>query len=135
MSDLVQFIRDILDMEERTARMAAGKSPRWYAGSASDEPRNSDRACVANGGDEAITGDTDASYADHIVWHDPARVLDRIANDRAVLDAYAEVADLDTGESEPEFAYGRAAGLGIAVRRMAALYSNHRDYRTEWEAS
>jgi hypothetical protein len=63
---LVKFLRDRLDWEERVAQWAEGQSPRWFAGSAYDEPNNPNRGNVANGKDEQITGDTDASYVDHI---------------------------------------------------------------------
>jgi uncharacterized protein DUF6221 len=56
----------------------------------------------------------------------------RIAAERAVLDAYVEVAHLDTSNPEREFADGRAVGLGIAVRHLASRYSHDRNYQPEW---
>ncbi|MEU0370627.1 DUF6221 family protein [Streptomyces sp. NPDC006283] len=132
MNALVQFVRERLDYDEQLARWAEGQSPAWYASSASDEPNNPDRACVVNGKDESITGDTDAGYADHIRTHDPERTLLRVAADRSLVEAYADVADLDTDDPEPSFASGRAVGLGIAVRALAALHSGHRDYQSTW---
>jgi hypothetical protein len=37
------------------------------------------------------------------------------------------------GLDEPEYAYGRADGLGEAVRQLAAVWSDHPDYRAEWK--
>ena len=58
--------------------------------------------------------------------------LRQIAAQRAILAAYAEVAHMDVPDLESEFSYGRAVGLGEAVRHLAAVYSNHPDYRQEW---
>lgn len=60
------------------------------------------------------------------------RELREVAAARQLVDAYAEVADMDTEDPEPEFAYGRAVGLGIAVRLLAVSYADHPDYREEW---
>ncbi|WP_282698032.1 DUF6221 family protein [Streptomyces sp. CC208A] len=51
---------------------------------------------------------------------------------RSVVNAYAEVAYMDTGDPEPEFAYGRAVGLGVAVRLLALPYADHPDYDEAW---
>lgn len=132
MNDLVQFLRERLDYEECVARSAESDSAEWYAASADDEPRNSQRAQVISGKDARITGDTDAGYADHVAFYDPARALRRLALMRALLDTYAEVADMDTPATEFEFANGRAIGLGIAVRQLAAEYSHLPDFKPEW---
>ncbi|MBM2614232.1 hypothetical protein JIG36_01510 [Actinoplanes sp. LDG1-06] len=46
---------------------------------------------------------------------------------RAVVDLYADVEALDTpgGCGADAFAAGRAAGLGLAVRTLAAAYHHH----------
>lgn len=51
---------------------------------------------------------------------------------RAIVAAYAEVTYMDTADPEPEYAYGRAGGLGEAVRHLAAAWSDHPDYWQEW---
>lgn len=51
---------------------------------------------------------------------------------RSVVNAYAVVADMDTSDPEPEFAYGRAVGLGQAVRLLAVRYADHPDYNEAW---
>jgi Family of unknown function (DUF6221) len=61
-----------------------------------------------------------------------ARALREVEADRKLLAAYAEVAHMDHDEPEPEYAFGRAEGLGEAVRLRAARFSDHPDYRQEW---
>ncbi|MEV4413798.1 DUF6221 family protein [Catellatospora sp. NPDC049609] len=54
---------------------------------------------------------------------------------RTVVDLYAEVEHLDTPEgagSGDAYAAGRAAGLGQAVRRLAAIYHEDPAFRAEW---
>ena len=51
---------------------------------------------------------------------------------RAILAAYAEVAYMDIADPEPEYAYGRAEGLGEAVRHIAAIWSDHPHYQASW---
>lgn len=131
MDDLVQFLRHYLDLEERRTRCAFGKSPQWYPGSAYDEPNNPERANVANGADEPITGDTLADFADHIAANDPARVLADIDIKRQIIDAYAEAA---ANEGHAEHTDGRANGLGHAVRLLSLPYSHLRDYKPEWRS-
>lgn len=130
--ELVQFLRGQLEFEELRAQWAEGESSEWFAASADDEPRNSQRAQVISGKDARITGDTEAGYADHIASHSPALVLRRIACMRAILDDYAEVADMDIPDTEFEFANGRAVGLGVAVRQMAVEYSHLPGFKAEW---
>ncbi|MFI1161411.1 DUF6221 family protein [Streptomyces sioyaensis] len=68
----------------------------------------------------------------HIARHNPARVLAEVEAKRAIVDRYAEVQEMDREDAEPEFAYGRAVGLGQAVRLLALPYQEHPDYRPEW---
>ncbi|MHC3389355.1 DUF6221 family protein [Streptomyces lavendulocolor] len=51
---------------------------------------------------------------------------------RSVLSAYAAVADMDTANPEPEFAHGRAVGLGGPVRLLALPYAGHSAYDEVW---
>ncbi|MFJ6348685.1 DUF6221 family protein [Streptomyces sp. NPDC092046] len=50
----------------------------------------------------------------------------------AILERYAAVAAMDTADPEPEFAYGRAVGLGEAVRLLALPYADRPDYDEAW---
>ncbi|MBQ1164189.1 hypothetical protein KBZ21_40005, partial [Streptomyces sp. A73] len=64
-----------------------------------------------------------------IARHSPARVLAEVDAKRGLLDRDADVADMDYEDNEPEYAYGRATGLGEAVRLLALPYASHPDYR------
>jgi hypothetical protein len=76
-----------------------------------------------------------ASNLDPVIIHasryDPARVLREVKAKRKILAEYAPVAKND-GEHEPEYAYGWAEGLGMAVRALATVYSDHPDYDSAW---
>jgi Family of unknown function (DUF6221) len=63
----------------------------------------------------------------------PARVLREVAAGRALIAAYEPVARND-GPSEPEYAYGWAEGLGMAVRALASFWSDHPDYDKKWSS-
>jgi hypothetical protein len=52
---------------------------------------------------------------------------------RAILTEYAPVARNDDGSHEPEYAYGWADALGMAVRALAASYRDHPDYDPAWD--
>jgi Family of unknown function (DUF6221) len=122
-ADLVAFVRARLAEEEGLARGAGGRG--WTCGAdGRGEVRDAD-------GGVAFTVQT-GRYDAHIAFQDPARTLLRITADRVVLDEYAEAAALDTDTPVLDFASGRAAGLGFAVRNMAAGHSGHPDYRASW---
>lgn len=132
-ADLVAFVRARLDEDEELARQAAESgAPRWDS---SADPLlryglANRRRLAAQGVEGALDGAVNAHHA----RHDPARVLRRTARDRAVLDTYAEVADMDTDNTEPEYAYGRVVGLGFVVRQMAAERADHPNYKPSWNS-
>lgn len=135
MTDLIAFLDARLDEDERDARYATPgpwhipeNDPLAYC---VDSPDGSGRICRF--GDRVRSDDVRNSL--HIVRHDPARILREVEADRRLLAAYAEVAHMDIPDPEPEFAYGRAVGLGEAVRLRAANWSDHPDYQPEWEVS
>lgn len=138
--DLVAFLRARLDEDEQAAREAAGEveESSWIGSQESGHPWRYQNQGVWGEHDGLCAeaprvADTDRrAIQDHIARHDPDRVLAEVAAKRALVDDYAEVAELDTEDAEPEFAYGRAAGLGIAVRLIAAAYAAHPDYREAW---
>jgi len=115
MSDLVAFLKAQMDEDEAAANAAWGVEWDWrYIAQPFGE-----RPSIA--------------HTVHIARHDPARVLRDVEADRKLLAIYAEVADMDRDDPEPEYAYGRAVGLGEAVRLRAARFSDHPDYRQEWK--
>lgn len=80
-------------------------------------------------GHDGSHNDADGCWGLH---EDPAAALADLDAKAALLDLYETVADMDTEDAEPEFAYGRAAGLGEAVRRLATPFAAHPDYKEKW---
>ena len=79
--------------------------------------------------------DRDGEFDPDPIWCScdyPARVLRDVKAKRKILAEYKPAARFD-GPGEPEYAYGWAEGLGMAVRALAAVYSDHEDYRPEWQ--
>lgn len=131
---LVQFLRDRYDEDERVAQVAT-PGP-WRVDSADFaeaiyDPKNT--AVIGGGrwGGESPVFET-TEDALHIARHDPARVLADVEAGRSLLAEYEAVAEMDIEDAEPEFAYGRAVGLGIAVRLRALPYADHPEFREEW---
>lgn len=122
MDDLVQFLRARLDEDEQAARRA-GDSFRQIGETGVIVATEGDRA-------EECASANWAGVAEHIVRHDPTRVLCEIDARRKLLNKYAEVADNDV--NEVEYAHGYANALGEAVRLTALTYADHPDYREEW---
>lgn len=126
MKDLVQFLRDRLDEDFEAVRVTLGANvmaaiqdgkpvPRWVP-----SPKN-----------DAEVWDTDRQprvkfvwprERDHIIRHDPARVLAEVEAKRRVVNRIANHADL-MGWDEVH---------GDVLRSLAAVYADHPDYRTEW---
>ncbi|MFJ3834459.1 DUF6221 family protein [Streptomyces sp. NPDC090054] len=52
---------------------------------------------------------------------------------RWMLDQYAKVAHQESYDDS--FNAGRATGLGDIVRKFAAVYADHPDYREEWRST
>lgn len=121
---MVRFLRDRYDYEEALIGWAEGASPEWYAASADDEPRNSQRAQVISGKDARITGDTDASYADHISYYDPSRMRLELDARRRAVDACEKF--LHESEDGPD------SCAASVLAALALPYSGHGDYRKEW---
>lgn len=137
MDDLVQFLRERLDEDERTARAVlwpgSGNRSAW------DLPAS---ATVEVGTDEFYAGDR--TVAQHIVRHDPARVLADIEVKRYYLELYADAVEREAARKGPGYHDGRdpeqvdsedaaAAMLEGFARRFAAVYHDHPDYRPEWK--
>lgn len=138
MDDLVQWLRAQLDEDERIARAAAQDTgPDWYYNDGFVFSRRGALPQELVERSEFIAAFPlqdflEQGRGEHVAHHDPARALREIEADRALLAAYEAVADLDTEDPEPEFAYGRAAGLGEAARYRALRYADRPGYREEW---
>lgn len=141
MDDLAAFVSARLDEDEAAANSAVHKAfshwyvEPWHDGSTLKDGRT-EHADVQGKTGYQVTGNgaLTSPSATHIARHDPARVLREIAAKRAILATYTAVAYMDIADLEPEFAYGRAVGLGEAVRHLATIWSDHPDYQARWTA-
>jgi hypothetical protein len=80
--------------------------------------------------------EVETAVGGHIIRHDPARVLRRVAADRAILDALAIVIDGERHvfvcDGACECGPGRDRSACRIVRLLALSYSHLPGYRTEW---
>lgn len=127
---ITEFLNARLDEDERAARFAFADhndaGPEWA------EVR-SGAVSVGDHEDELIT--FDAGISRHIVRQDPARALREITAKRAIFALHEPNGDYCSTclESESDLygaEYEEAPCLN--VRHLAAVYSDHPDYRQEW---
>lgn len=123
MSDsLVAFLNARLAEDEAAAKAASeefGVSGRWY------------RLEDAGKADLGIHG---AQWA-HIARHDPARVLREVTAKRDILKRYWRFSEGRNGHGglvDRLTAPPIAAAMRPAMLDLAAVYSDHPDYRQEW---
>jgi hypothetical protein len=128
MDDLTAFITARLDEDEAIAKAAANRH--WLT----DD--NIITLHPEHDGDGFMSWPTRAD-AQHAANHDPARVLREVAAKRAVLAWYADALDasklfkekLGTGT---HMATAAESYLNV-MRGYAAVWSDHPDYKQEWE--
>lgn len=117
MDDLIAFVNARLDEDEAIAR-ATIEPRRWHRdsdGNVQDEDaRGGGNAYIACGPYGRGLADADA---EHIIRHDPARVLREVAAKRALVHRHAAERheDCDT------------------LRTLATVWSDHPDYRAGWK--
>lgn len=131
---LTDFLNARLDEDRAVAREAAGLTECWVA----EEPAI---GIVLVDGEPLIEGHITGLTA-HIARHDPARVLREVEAKRAVIaTAFLYEATID-GEwgcvhNADEIAAGRCPDIRpdkvYILRLLAAIYSDHPDYRDEWK--
>ncbi|MFC8273730.1 DUF6221 family protein [Streptomyces sp. NPDC057271] len=114
MDDLAQFLRARLDEDEQTARRA-GDSFRQIGKTGVIVSTEGDRA------EECATANW-AGIAEHIVRHDPARVLAEVDAKRQLIDWVLRW---------PMRPHAPSSVDGI-LERLALPYADHADYRDEW---
>lgn len=143
-TDLIVFLLAQLALDEAAAKAAQLRFPGpWDRAVAPDSPLPS-AVSLYDSLDESF-GVIRGSYAaDHIARHDPARVLREVAAKRAIL--------AEHGPSRRDASRCRVCtaithtGMGHADARrfrapcptllfLAAVYSDHPDYRAEWAVS
>ena len=118
MDDLVAFLRARLDEDEAAAK--TGSQPEWK----SDGPY---LGWVTGGIAAQFKWSTDAAHA---ARHDPARVLREVAAKRAILAEYLRLAGIEPDDYPEDPA--AVAASERDVRILAAVWSDHPDYRREW---
>lgn len=125
-AELVAFYRARLDEAEQLARDAIAPAAMYPYGDTSLP-----RMPVESWPDEA-RGYLGGPWGEHCAAHDPTAVLADVAAKRALLD---QLGDAEI-YAAPSYAalrdVGRADGLRLAVRLLAAVYAGHPDYRQEW---
>jgi len=131
MDDLAAFITARLDEEAAEASLIGGggfPAPKWTT-----EPSRSGSWVVLRETDDA----TPIGYIsvgrnehEHITRHDPARALREVAAKRIIVRGITAAL--------PLLPYGDPAyqdALLHILRTMAAVWSDHPDYRAEWAAA
>ena len=115
--DLVAFLRARLDEQEHGVRELQRR--------AQEHRRAAQKPAVLG---TYVPGWYDWPEVDQMC----ATVLAQVAAHRRIVDLYAGHANYDTEDWPYEGATGRIHGLGEAVRLLAAIGSDHPDYRPEW---
>ncbi|MFJ2676419.1 DUF6221 family protein [Streptomyces sp. NPDC087525] len=111
MNDLVEFLRARLDEDEQAA-CRVKSSWRQIGGTGVIVASDGGRA------EECANGNW-TGVAEHIVRHDPARVLVEVEAQRALIDGHA--------------ADSHWCPMGDGLFKVLALpYADHPDYRPEW---
>lgn len=122
MTDIVAFIRARLDDDERIARGATSGGPWRVHGMAV-------RGLQSDGTDVMVIRHTWPQEAEHIVRHDPARVLREVAAKRRVL------ARFDRARDYAQQTYSAIPALGFyrhLFADLASVWSDHPDYDPSW---
>lgn len=125
---IVEFLEARLDEDEEIARDAAG----WdSSGSVRDEGlwrRDGVNSVIDSSRRMVVFGDGSApgdSKATHIAHYDPARALSEVVAIRSLVELYGALSAHWVLNAD----YGFAS---TTLRTLAAIYSDHPDYRQEW---
>lgn len=116
---ITEFVTARLDEDEAEAKAAAARvgTDTWQLEESDDGRDVISMGSYGFGAHAALGG--------HIALHDPARVLREVEAKRAILAAYLN-------ERQNGFAgSGYCEGLEEAVKIIAAIWSDHEDYRQE----
>ncbi|MFE9923286.1 DUF6221 family protein [Streptomyces sp. NPDC005774] len=128
MDDLVQFLRDRLDEDERTARQTHPLFLNWEYDGCVKEIRD------FGNGNTLATGVL-PHYGAFMHVHDPARVLREVEAKRRTI-ALCEPPLVETTglhDTERQFIPGEGRPWGLDVLKLLALpYADHPAYREEW---
>jgi hypothetical protein len=120
MDELIAFYAARLDEDERDA-LAASPGP-WSANAEHDEIHSNDGIPVAEG--FALSGRQLRATVDHIVRHDPDRVLRRVKSGRELIKLCEKQWTHDLRGTE--------GGLEMALELAVYEYADHADYLEKW---
>lgn len=121
--DLVQFLRARLDEDEQTARRVES-SWRQIGDTGVIVASDGERA------EECANGNW-SGIAEHIVRHDPARVLREVEAKRVLLDDHERFVTERRRMMGGWDSYPEASPVLVA---FASIYAGHPDYRVEWQS-
>jgi len=134
MSDVTAFLNARLDDDEKIANTAIGRQPEYaewaYEGDEVFAPRLGERGDRWNVtcDSEGLLPAVEEKDGPHIAHHDPARALRDVAAKRGV------VREMEAARSSLE-----ERGINVpffitwTLWHLAAVYSDHPDYRKEWQ--
>ena len=127
---IVEFLEARVDGDEEVARDAAG----WNSsGLVRDEGlwrRDGVNSVIDSARRMVVYGDgsaPDDSKAEHIVRHDPARVLREVAAKRAIMAEHG----IDQDPCDAHDAMYESVPCDV-ILNLAAIYLDHPDYQAEW---
>lgn len=134
MSDLVEWLRGVLDEDERIARKAAGtawekRAFHWHADG---------REVRCEYGNTLIVKFSWPQEIEHIVLHDPAAVLADIEAKRKIIDLHFEINADCTICVVPRWGYPVHGGCDPqrwpcpTLLLLASAYAHRPGYRPEW---
>jgi uncharacterized protein DUF6221 len=131
--DLVAFLNARLDEDERIA-LAATPGP-WHAQedavfAGSHRPPGYSRGIAITRASYTGSILDHSANATHIAYHDPASVLREVATKRAIIGSYQALA---ASEDTSRWHEGELFAMEAVVRWMAAIWSDHPNYRQEWK--
>ena len=122
---LVEFLKARLDEDEQMARRATAVSPApWRVDAAAGAVRDVHGAAVS-GHWRALAALAGTVAPDHIVRHDPARVLAEVGAKRWLVDRAVHVMAHATNHAEV------TAWLHV-IQRLASVHADHPDYQQGW---
>lgn len=131
MSDLVEFLKARLDEVEQSAT-AASPGP-WHPNAEGDEIVAVDDVTVADG--FALSGRQLRATVDHIVRHDPARVLREVEAKRQLLqEVWTGMEDfaVNIEESRDGNDCGAREYRDQLLGILALPYDDHPDFQEAW---
>ena len=136
MEDLVEFLFERLDEEEKSAQSATqGKWKVWAMEVVADPKGNSDieeavSVCVASSTNplHPRTGN-----AEHIAMWDPERVLAECKAKREMIQEWDDWKIYFRRNQVSNYHYGIRIGIESALIMLVQVYSNHPDFQEEWK--